>query len=187
MKPTLLLIAIFIALSTFSYTQKDKGPPNLSGTWKLKSASKNTSTGSATRREVGDNLVITQTDNELVFVGTSVVRGIEQTNRLTFYPDGRGEENLWTGSKHPVKTVTNWDERVLRILEIREVTFRGPTYGVKKAELKIKEEWTLSKDGKKVTQRIRDNWFEIDPMIREVGGTAAYSMEVKHVYERQPQ
>ena len=186
MKPTLLLIAILISLSTFSHTQKDNGPPNLSGTWKLKSASKNTVTGSGTSREIGDNLVITQTDGELVFVGTSVVKGIVQTNRLTFYPDGRGEENLWTGSKRPVKTVTNWDKGVLRILEIKEVTFRAPTYGVKKGELKIKEEWTLSKDGKKLTQRIRDNWFEIDPMVREVGGTAAYSMEVKHVYERQP-
>jgi hypothetical protein len=135
---------------------------------------------------VGDEIVIVQSDDQLTFTGTSVVNGIVETNRLKFYTDGRGEENLWAGAKLPFKTITVWAKGVLQIVETREVTFRSPRYGVKKGNLKIKEEWKLSKDGQTLTQRIDDNWFDIDPMVREVGGTSAYSTEVKHVYQRKP-
>src|SRR5437868_4096386 len=150
-----LLTLVFFALVTPA--QKPDAPPDFAGTWKLKSTSKNTSTGSATRREVGDEIVITQSDNQMTFTGTSVVKGIVETNRLTFYTDGRGEENRWTDSERPFKTVTTWVKGVLQIVETREVTFRSPRYGIKKADLKIKEEWKLSKDGQTLTQRINDN------------------------------
>jgi hypothetical protein len=177
---------VILSLAIFSNSQKPTDPPSFSGTWKLKNASKNTSTGSKRVREVGDNILITQSAKKITFVGKSVIQGAEKINSLTFYTDGRGEENSWMERKTPVKTVTKWDNGVLRILETIEMTFHGPTYGVKRANLEIKEEWTLSKDGKKLTHKVKDNWFEIDPMISALGGRSAYSMEVKHVYEREP-
>ena len=177
-----LLTLLCIALITPA--QKPDAPPTFAGTWKLKSTSKNTSTGSTAKREVGDEIVITQADDHLTFTGTTVVGDTTQTNHLTFYTDGRGEENLWVDSKRPFKTVTAWVKGVLQIVETTEVTFRGARYGVKKANLIVKEEWKLSKDGQTLTQRINDNWFDIDPMVREIRGTSAYSTEVKHVYQR---
>lgn len=185
MKP-LFAICLVLSLAAFSNAQKAKDLPNFNGTWKLKNASKNTSTGSNTVREVGDTIVITQSEREIDFVGRSVLNGVEKINRLIFLTDESGEENSWTDRKSPLKTVTRWNNGVLLIVETIETTFRGSAYGVKKANLVIREEWKLSKDGKTLTQRVRDNWFEIDPMITSIHGTSAYSMEVKHVYEREP-
>jgi hypothetical protein len=169
----LVATLVILVLAGFSNAQKEKAPVTFSGTWKLKSTSKNTSTGSGTRREVGDNIVITQGAREINFVGRSVSNGIEKVNKLKFFIDGSGEENSWTGMKRPVKTVTSWNKGVLLILETIETTFRGSAYGVKKANLIIKEEWKLSKDGRILTQKVKDNWFEIDPMITAIHGTPA--------------
>jgi hypothetical protein len=179
-------IALFalINLAVLSYAQIPTAAPNFAGTWKLKSTSQNTPTGSTTRREVGENVVITQTGDELTFVGTSNVGSLLKTNRLTFYSNGRSEENLWANSDKPVRTVTVWVKGVLRIVETHEDRFRIPGHGIKTAKVKITEEWSLSKDGKKLTQRINHDWFDIDPMVRDLGGTVLDTWSERHDYER---
>jgi hypothetical protein len=180
----LLSAVIIISAAIVCFSQKPAHVPDLSGTWKLKKVSKNTSTGSTARRERGDVLVITQTDIDIKFLGKSSTNGVDATNEVKFFLDGRSEENTRANATKPSETSTKWKDDRLLIVEVVPVTFRSAAYGVKQRNLEIIEEWTLSKNGKQLTQKLSDNWFRIDPMAGSAGGTPAYPMTVTRTYER---
>jgi len=180
----LLSAVIIISSAIVCFSQTPANVPDLSGSWKLKKVSKNTSTGSTARRELGDILVITQTDSDIKFFGKSSTNGVDATNELKFFLDGSGEENIRMNAAKPSKTSTKWKDNRLLIVELVPVTFRSAAYGVKQRNLEIIEEWTLSRNGKQLTQKLSDNGFKIDPMVGATGGTPAYPMTVTRAYER---
>src|SRR6185369_4197845 len=150
-----LLTCTFCMAQTDKQTVQSKNEPNLSGTW-IRDSIEHESDRSNSPAVGEVKLIIIQRDREI-----KIARQFNNSNaqsvleESTYYSDGRGEGNQRTGFRKEhgksveeiVRSKTTWKGGKL----VSEAEIRGGKSGTGFG-MKIRDEWSLSKDGKELIQ-----------------------------------
>lgn len=173
---------LFTGSNARSKSQK-KGPPDLTGTWKLDKSKGhyNRLTGPKTDADADLILTILHVEPEIKVTRKLVREGREHfLPELTYYSDGRGETGYALAEPLEGKSKSKWEGNKL----VTKFTARG------KASYEIVQEWRLSEDGNTLTQteKARLTSFVNDSSL-EIKSVARNEMSVsqsKMVFRRIP-
>lgn len=187
----ILLVSLVVAQDgKVSASQKSK--PNLSGRWILDSSED--SKGKTVRATNVTVLLVKHQEPEIKFFENA---GDEKEEELSYYSDGRGEENpsaisIRTGTQsddsaqenEKLKSKTKWDGEKLVARANLQRTVNGHTY-----RMEIVKEWKLSKDGNTLTLTSRTTNLNPNAGMRSPSSGAGIMLparpsETKKVYRR---
>lgn len=142
-----LLACAAVSLAAQGGGKKEKGRPDLSGTWQLDRSK--SEFGVFVERPVAHaevTLAIEHRDPELKIRRTLKVRGREETAQLVYHTDGRGETNPGLFGVARVESKTSWEgNKVVARTRLKRKGLRGD------ADLELTEKWQLSGDSKALT------------------------------------
>ena len=143
---TITIIFLLAAFgSTFAQKKPDAKPEptsDFSGSWKYKGVTaENTDLlpRLSFENRKGHTITITQNESRIVLKRFD--------DEYTYYTDGRGETNAVVSGKINILSKTRLKGRVLTVDGVLQ------DVGAKDPDYRIQDEWTISKDGKKLTIR----------------------------------
>lgn len=135
-----LFAALFVCLTVGSIAAVAADKPDFSGNWKLNTGKSDF--GPMPKPEKVD-YVIAHKDPELNVKSTAVTQMGEVTNEAKITTDGKEFINNMRGQE--IKGTANWDGKVLVVKQ--KLTVQG-------TEIVLEQKWTMSEDGKSITQEI---------------------------------
>lgn len=141
-----ILLLMVSAISTRSYAQKqsvdfkEQFAQTFAGTWKF-NPEKSAKNKSLARFEEW-TMQISQVDGVIKIVRTIKVKGKARTDELTYYPDGRGEENPTGFGPEKRETKTIWSDNKL----LMKFTLKTYAFG-DFLQQDIVDSWEVSNDG----------------------------------------
>jgi hypothetical protein len=176
----LLLCATLCPAQVNNKKPVQQARPDLSGTWELDRSKSDLKGYDRDLREGGITLVVAHHEPQMKVTRKFRSEGKDQTQKLLYYTDSRGEENPVLMGKGTVKSKTIWDGHRI----VTKSIYRKPTSrGIMSIETLIK--WELSSDGSALIQTLTHNlpWFNPSGAVYPILG---YPNVEKRVFKRVP-
>jgi hypothetical protein len=153
---------VVICLIVLSYTvlcpgsnvrnkSQKKGPPDLSGTWRLDKSKGNYVKYGGLKPETDLILIISHADPEIKVTRKSIWEGQQRIQEMTYYSDGRGETGSTFIGSLEGKSISKWDGN--KFVTRFSATSKNGGWG--SVTFYVIQEWKLSADGKTLTQTER--------------------------------
>jgi hypothetical protein len=135
-----LFAALFVCLAAGSVTAAAAGLPDFSGNWKLNT--EKSDFGPMPKPEKVE-YVIAHKDPQLNVKSTAVTQMGEVSNEVKITTDGKEFTNTLHGQE--IKGTAKWEGKVLVVTQ--RINMQG-------TELVVVQKWTMSEDGKNITQEV---------------------------------
>lgn len=135
------LVLVIGALPSFAQTK-----PNFSGSWSLDKSRSNFGRLAKEAANVKITLKITHRDPELKMTRTGNLNGQGGSQSLTYFTDGRGENNPGLLNNTTASSKTKWEGARLTSRSLSSLSLNGQSF-----QLETIERRELSADGKTLT------------------------------------